>query len=1077
MKFIFFIILCCHFKNLQAQQSQQKWNRQMQLKSCSIRIDAGQFTASTFIEMDFYNPNEQELEGLHQFTLMPGQVITAFQLELNGKYRDGTLEEKWKATSAYNRIVGKRIDPALLTMDYKDHYSLRIYPVPAKGSRKITFTIQQLLTIENGALQYSLPFNISDTVNSFHLSITSVVREASPTSNPGIISDRLFKSSGDEYKLQVDAENITLKTAVSFAIPLLKTPVVCTETAGKKMFFATRFQSKADSTYEINPIALTVFWDASASAENRNINLEIGFLQQFISYHHIRTITIVPFNYKLLDTAVFNFTNGNDNRWKQYLHNIVYDGATQLGCINLDKGDAALCMVYTDGRNTYGKKSPATNGSILYCINSSCNADIQALNQMVGASGGRVIDLTKTTINKAVDISSKAENWLLKISSSRGKIAINQQLPVKLNQSILISGTSPNETDTLFFHYGNSNAAVSMEQIILPVKTDCNEPLISRINMLQQFDKTIIGYNWEKTLDFGLDENVVTPNTAYIVLERIEDYIKYNIEAPKELQEECKLLQYVKSNTRGYRQQIKQQDEFDILTGVLKVYNERVKKLKADDAVIKITRKDLDSLPQPGTSVAADEQKQNIETTLAGKSAGIDISNKLDEVVVIGYGTTRKSNLTGAVIYIQRNEIANATSVEQALQGRVAGLTVTQNSGAPGSAANIMIRGSRSFNGNNEPLFVVDGIPVMGNINDIVNVNDIESITVLKDGQAGAFYGPRAVNGAIVISTKRGRNNYYHHNYYSNKPYRLKDMEDVEYMQEIEAVPAKEKPLVYKQLVAAYGTEGGFYFDMAQHFFDAGLKQDAFKILMNAAEKTNGSIAAQLAIAYVLEGWNMFEEASVVYTQLAANDSSNIVLRRDLAWACYQQGNYQRAVDILYEAIKQNMEGDGNKHSSVKATMLYEMNAIIMAHKDKVNTSLIPATMIKILPSDLRIVIDFNKHEGASMKVKEPGGISISGTDTFSQSGAIIYGNNLRYYGECSPLVYQQRHATNGKYKLFIRYYPYYYQEPNIPSIARIKTFKNFGKPNQSIEIKNVMMDNQYGEIEIGTVTFGEVKK
>ena len=103
----------------------------MQLKNCNIRVQSGQFTASTFVEMEFYNPNDKVLEGLHQFELNPGQVITAFQLELNGKYRDGTLEEKWKATNAHNSIVGKRIDPALLSMDHNNFYSLRIYPVPS----------------------------------------------------------------------------------------------------------------------------------------------------------------------------------------------------------------------------------------------------------------------------------------------------------------------------------------------------------------------------------------------------------------------------------------------------------------------------------------------------------------------------------------------------------------------------------------------------------------------------------------------------------------------------------------------------------------------------------------------------------------------------------------------------------------------------------------------------------------------------------------------------------------------------------------------------------------------------------
>jgi len=386
MRNVLFSLLVLLQLQLYAQIQTTKWNHPMRLKNCSIDIKAGQFTATTFVEMEFYNPNEQEIEGLYQFQLQPGQVITAFQLELNGKYRDGTLEEKWKATNAYNRIVGKRIDPALLSMDYNNYYRLNIYPVPAKSSRKITFTVEQLLTSEFGYLLYALPFDIADTVKAFHLSIISTVKEASPKSKPGIISDKLFTTAGDDYKLTFAAENIILKTSIAFAIPLSKTNAICTETIGSQKNFALCFQPNVDPTYQINPKEITVFWDASGSGENRNINLEIEFLQQFISYHHIRRMTIVPFNHQLLDTVIFTLNGGTDNIWKQYLQNITYDGATQLGCINLGNTNPELCMLFTDGRNTYGNKRPVTNGSLLYCINSSCNADIRAMNQMAGTS-------------------------------------------------------------------------------------------------------------------------------------------------------------------------------------------------------------------------------------------------------------------------------------------------------------------------------------------------------------------------------------------------------------------------------------------------------------------------------------------------------------------------------------------------------------------------------------------------------------------------------------------------------------------------------------------------------------------
>ena len=150
----------------------QPWDRHMQVKKMDIRIKADAFTATTFIEMEFYNPTNTDMEGLYSFELAPGQAITAFQLDLFGKFRDGSIEEKWKARNAYNTIVGKRVDPALLQMDYYNHYSLRIYPVPAMGSRRITMTIQQLLVVENGTAVYKLPLMVTDLIEQLHVNIS-----------------------------------------------------------------------------------------------------------------------------------------------------------------------------------------------------------------------------------------------------------------------------------------------------------------------------------------------------------------------------------------------------------------------------------------------------------------------------------------------------------------------------------------------------------------------------------------------------------------------------------------------------------------------------------------------------------------------------------------------------------------------------------------------------------------------------------------------------------------------------------------------------------------------------------------
>lgn len=135
----------------------------------------------------------------------------------------------------------------------------------------------------------------------------------------------------------------------------------------------------------------------------------------------------------------------------------------------------------------------------------------------------------------------------------------------------------------------------------------------------------------------------------------------------------------------------------------------------------------------------------------------------LDEVMVVGYGTMKRSDLTGAVTSVSSAEIAKSvnTSLDQALQGRAAGVMVTQNSGAPGGGISVSIRGVNSFSGN-EPLYVIDGITIdgksSGNTSALSNINpsDILSMEILKDASATAIYGTRAANGVVLITTKQG---------------------------------------------------------------------------------------------------------------------------------------------------------------------------------------------------------------------------------------------------------------------------------------------------------------------------------
>jgi TonB-linked SusC/RagA family outer membrane protein len=184
--------------------------------------------------------------------------------------------------------------------------------------------------------------------------------------------------------------------------------------------------------------------------------------------------------------------------------------------------------------------------------------------------------------------------------------------------------------------------------------------------------------------------------------------------------------------------------------------------------------------------IAADNKAKIVFSAIGFVSQEIEVGSKstidlkmmsdvqsLNEVVVVGYGTQKKSQLTGAISSVTAKQITEMpiTNLGQAIQGRIAGVDVAQSGSKPGAVPNILIRGRRSFNAGNNPLYVVDGIPMTGDRNELangrpfdfasggyedINPNDVASLEVLKDASAAAIYGARGANGVILVTTKRG---------------------------------------------------------------------------------------------------------------------------------------------------------------------------------------------------------------------------------------------------------------------------------------------------------------------------------
>jgi len=1051
----------------QSSAQQRLFDQAVQLKTCNISIEANSFIATTVIEMEFYNPKDQEVEALQTFKLNRGQVITDFQLELDGKYREGSIEERWKARQAYNSIVGKRIDPALLQMNGQDYYSLNIYPVPAKSSRRIKFTITQMMKAENLKLIYDLPLNFTGNTSVFNLDIQIKNPVSIPYVNKGLLENYFFDMGKSTASVLMQAKDITLNKPLSFSInQFTNEPQICISKHSGKNNFLMRLFPEVPVYYPAKPASINVYWDVSLSGKERNLTKELNYLEKYIAENEIDKTTIFLFNHQLQGTIVFNRLKDNFASIRSYLSTYKYTGATSLGNLNFNNVLADRILLFSDCINSIGSTRPKPGAVQVNCIISNYRYSYNDLYGIIGITGGSIIDLYNADIKTAVKKTDSAENFLYRYNAAH--ISMNENFPLKLGKSILLSGTFE-QSDNLELIYGNNTAMNKSENYFLSAAENCDETTYKKMRMLKSYDSLMYGddgyYRWQNMIIFGLAERVVTPQTSYLVLERIEDYIKYKIAPPKELEEKCAEMNYV------YKQEykinaLKTFTEQDALAQVVNNYNRRITWWNKDEALI-----DLDK-PVPektNTSLAANSVPVKDKTVTGINMNQVNFKttgSELKEVVVTGgYGIKRSLKTASANVQyvsgLQLNTIRN-TNINEALAGKVAGIQLRGQSGAKlSSVGSIRLRGVNSLTGSTGLLYVLDGTRVAA---EDINTDDLEEVTLLQGPAAAAIFGPDGSNGAMIITSKRAKRNY-SYNYWHE--YKLSSMEDVDYVQEMKKAFSYELWDTYLELENENKDNIGFYFEMADFFFEKNMPGRAEEAMHNAIELCRGSSYGLKLAAYIYEKWKFFDKAIVLYHGILNTDAGNLPAKRDLALAYVQNKDFEAAVKTYYSIIIN--PASENYYGNVKENALAEMNAVIALRKKEFDISYINPNLLKLLPVDLRITAETNHYYVNNLQITEPG----NSVCNFKKANTVNGGSLLsKYsYGRIYSIgEYAIKNAVAGNYRVKVNADGYSDYPARIPTYVRVIVFKNFQRENMEIEVKNFDLDNQYGVIELDEV-------
>jgi TonB-dependent SusC/RagA subfamily outer membrane receptor len=447
-----------------------------------------------------------------------------------------------------------------------------------------------------------------------------------------------------------------------------------------------------------------------------------------------------------------------------------------------------------------------------------------------------------------------------------------------------------------------------------------------------------------------------------------------------------------------------------------------------------------------------------------GRTNTRDVSStppSLNEVVVVGYGTTRKRDITGSVQRIQSGA---------PLQGRVAGVSIV-TIGTPGADTNAILRGYSSIS-NTPPIYVVDGVQM--NSMEGIDPNDIESINVLRGSNATAVYGATASNGVVVIATKKGSQanrdkNGASQNGGINITYQAAN---TDYLKTIEKTDKAAQYQKYIELRASFISNPVYYFDVADHFIKTGNKEIGLRILSNLAELDLGSYELYKMLGYKLKQLGDYGDEVFVFKKITELRPLDPQSYRDYGLALEDAGEHQKAVNVLYTAMTKSYTDDAEDlYDGIQEIFLPEINRIIAMNKGKLDLSSISKKTVKPLPSDIRIVMNWNMNNtDIDLWVTDPNNEKCYYSHNRTAIGGRISHDMTQGFG---PEQFLLKKAIKGTYKIEINYYGDRQVTIAGPTTVMAELYTHYGTPQEKKEVIVLQMKKESnGTVYIGDLDF-----
>ncbi|MEO8442756.1 MAG: VIT domain-containing protein, partial [Betaproteobacteria bacterium] len=506
----------------------------VRLQQVAVHTEVSGNLAVTEVALTFHNPNRRVLEGELQFPLLAGQNVLGFALDVNGRMREAVPVDKARGQAVFEDITRGQVDPGLLQVTQGNNFKLRVYPIPAQGTRQVLIRYAETLNKRAGRLVYRLPLEYADTLDNFRLDLNVAGASGAPVKARGQLDELNFKPGATGYHAQVSRERYAGRGVLELDIPPAPGAHSYTQVFDAKTYFYAELPVLAREALRALPRRVGLVWDSSGSGTARDHVREFALLDQYFRRMGNGEVKLT----RIRDTAeaaqTFNIVHGNWRALRAALEATAYDGATNLGAFVAGSGVDEY-LLFSDGLANFGARPLAAPRVPLYSVSAASRSDAAMLTRIAEASGGRFIDLIADSAAEAARKLLYATTRVTAVTADGARDVVLRS-PYPRQGRIEIAGQLTEASTRVRISIAHPGAkSVTVE---LPVRAGAAPfmlvaPLWARfkIEALEaQYD-----LNRAEIRRLGQTFHLVTRDTSLIVLERVEDYARYEIAPPPEL--------------------------------------------------------------------------------------------------------------------------------------------------------------------------------------------------------------------------------------------------------------------------------------------------------------------------------------------------------------------------------------------------------------------------------------------------------------------------------------------------------------------------------------------------------------